>query len=165
MRRREIIASWKGALALLVGALSFPSLAFWWRSARVRDSKAGSEWTDLGPAGRVEDAAWQGRTFRLTRRDRWRETTREEAVYVRRLGDQIEVLSPVCTHTGCLVRKEDEGFACPCHRSRFDADGKAREGPAPRPLDRLESKVERGHLLVRYQRFRPGSPRKEAVEA
>jgi Rieske Fe-S protein len=165
MLRREIIASWKGALALIAGGTSLPSLLFWWDSARRRDPRPDSEWTDIGPAGRVEDTSWQGRTLRLTRRDRWRETTREEAVYVRRRGDAIEALSSVCTHTGCLVHKEDEGFACPCHRSRFDADGNAREGPAPRPLDRLESRVERGRLLVRYQRFRPGSPRKEPIEA
>jgi Rieske Fe-S protein len=165
MLRREIIASWKGALALLVGSASLPSLGFWWDAARRREPRPDSGWTDLGPAGRVEDASWHCRTFRLTRRDRWRETTQEEAVYVRRRGDAIEALSPVCTHTGCLVRTQDEGFACPCHRSRFDADGNAREGPAPRPLDRLECKVERGRLLVRYQRFRPGSPRKEPIEA
>jgi Rieske Fe-S protein len=165
MRRRDIIASWKAALGLLVGAASLPSLGFWWRSARRGDSRPDAEWTDLGPAARVEDASWQGRTLHLTRRDRWRETTREEAIYVRRRGDTIEVLSPVCTHTGCLVRSQDEGFACPCHRSRFDPNGNAVEGPAPRALDRLESRVERGRLLVRYQRFRPGTSRKEPIEA
>lgn len=164
MLRREVLASGKSALALLVAIASAPSLAFWWRSARRREAADGG-WADLGPAARLEDGAWQGRTVRLTRRDRWREATVEEAVYVRRQGETIEVLSPVCPHTGCLVRRQGDGFACPCHRSRFDAEGRSQEGPAPRPLDRLESKVESGRLLVRYLRFRSGTARKEPLEA
>jgi Rieske Fe-S protein len=162
MLRREILASWKSALALLVGFAATPSLAYWWRSA-LRHEPAEAAWTDLGPVSRVENVAWEGRTLRLTRRDRWREARAEEAVYVRRQGETVEVLSGVCTHTGCLVRQQDGGFACPCHKSRFDAEGRPQDGPAPRPLDRLESRVERGRLLVRYQRFRPGSPRKEPI--
>ena len=84
---------------------------------------------------------------------------------MRRAGESVEVLSAVCPHAGCLVRSEGDGFACPCHRSRFDAAGKPVEGPSPRPLDPLEWKVERNRLLVRYQRFRPGLPRREPLEA
>lgn len=164
MRRREILASWKSALALLLAFASGPGLLFWWRSARRREP-ADAGWADLGTATRVEEGPWQGRTVRLTRRDRWREVTVEEAIYVRRTGETIEVLSSVCPHAGCLVRRRADGFDCPCHRSRFDPEGRSQDGPAPRPLDRLERKVERGRLLVRYQRFRPGIARKEPLDA
>jgi menaquinol-cytochrome c reductase iron-sulfur subunit len=163
MGRRDLLTSLQGALALLVAVASAPSLLLWWRSSRQRERQA--EWTDVGPAGRIEQGSWQGRTLRRSARDRWREVTSEEAVYVRRGGETIEVLSSVCTHTGCLVRTQGDGFACPCHRSLFDAEGRSVEGPAPRPLDRLEGKVERGRLFVRYQRFRPGIARKEPLEA
>jgi len=48
-------------------------------------------------------------------------------------------ISSVCTHFGCTVAWEPEAqeFACPCHGSRFDAEGQATRGPARRPLERV----------------------------
>ena len=148
----------------MAAAAGWPAVRFWWTSARFRD-EAGEPWADLGPASRVDEGPWQRRTLRFQRRDRWRLETRDETVYVRRAGQAVEVLSAVCPHAGCLVRSEGDGFACPCHRSRFDAGGKPVEGPSPRPLDPLQWKVERSRLLVRYQRFRSGLPRREPLEA
>ncbi|MEL6351921.1 MAG: Rieske 2Fe-2S domain-containing protein [Cyanobacteria bacterium J06627_28] len=47
-------------------------------------------------------------------------------------------ISAVCTHLGCIVDWDaDAGeFACPCHGSRFDADGDVTGGPAGRALER-----------------------------
>lgn len=48
-------------------------------------------------------------------------------------------LDNVCTHLGCLIHPETEGgFACPCHGSRYTADGQVTRGPAVRPLAYLE---------------------------
>jgi cytochrome b6-f complex iron-sulfur subunit len=49
----------------------------------------------------------------------------------------FSALSLVCTHLGCTVEAEPDGFACPCHGSRFDPDGKVRRGPADKPLHSL----------------------------
>ncbi|MFI5119028.1 MAG: ubiquinol-cytochrome c reductase iron-sulfur subunit [Thermoanaerobaculia bacterium] len=46
-------------------------------------------------------------------------------------------LSLVCTHLGCRVRPASSGgFACPCHGSRFTADGSRAAGPARASLSR-----------------------------
>jgi Rieske Fe-S protein len=46
-------------------------------------------------------------------------------------------LSLTCTHLGCRVeRVSSGGFACPCHGSRFAADGSRIAGPARAPLSR-----------------------------
>ena len=54
----------------------------------------------------------------------------------------FHAISSVCTHLGCVVaHTEGEGFACPCHGSRFSTDGSVVGGPAPAALPWLEIAV------------------------
>jgi len=56
-----------------------------------------------------------------------------------------------CTHLGCTPRwlAAENKFKCPCHGSGFYKDGLNFEGPAPRPLDRFEMKVnQEGQLVI-----------------
>jgi Rieske Fe-S protein len=49
--------------------------------------------------------------------------------------DTFEAFSMVCTHEGCLTEiRNGMRFECPCHLSRFAADGSVINGPAARPL-------------------------------
>jgi len=49
----------------------------------------------------------------------------------------------VCTHLGCLPKwaPTNERFECPCHGSKYRANGTYIEGPAPRGLDRFVTTV------------------------
>lgn len=60
------------------------------------------------------------------------------AVYKAEDGSVIR-LSPVCPHAGCQVDwNTGEGtWDCPCHASRFEADGTLRSGPAREGLSPL----------------------------
>lgn len=58
-------------------------------------------------------------------------------------------ITSTCTHLGCTVARTKEGFACPCHGSRFDSRGRVVGGPAPRPLPWLEvGRSANGDLVV-----------------
>ena len=46
-------------------------------------------------------------------------------------------LSLVCPHLGCTVALAPEGYACPCHGSRFNQDGSVQNGPASLPMAAL----------------------------
>jgi len=40
-------------------------------------------------------------------------------------------------------------FLCACHGGAFSRDGAVKSGPPPRPLDRLEFRIDNGNLLVK----------------
>lgn len=96
-------------------------------------------------------------------------------VYLRRLPDgQVTAHNGACPHAGCVVDFKASGDAalggyhCPCHDSRFGADG-ARVGsdnPAPRDLDQLEvdaEKLAHGEVWVRFENFVAGKADKVAA--
>jgi cytochrome b6-f complex iron-sulfur subunit len=53
----------------------------------------------------------------------------------------FSAISLVCTHLGCTVESKPEGFACPCHGSRFDLQGNVTRGPAEKPLNSLRTGI------------------------
>jgi len=88
-------------------------------------------------------------------------------VFVFKKEDEMYTMSSVCTHLGCNVqvvplakpRKVKVGdkdivetfeFYCPCHGSKYHADGTPYAGPAPTPLARYELGIspDDGQLVV-----------------
>lgn len=73
----------------------------------------------------------------------------KESVFVFRDAEGIYAVSATCTHLGCTVARSSEGFACPCHGSRFNPNGNVIGGPAPRGLPWLEvGRAADGQLVV-----------------
>jgi len=73
----------------------------------------------------------------------------EEGLVLFRDNDGFYAVSAVCTHLGCTVAWSKDGFACPCHGSKFDSAGRVVAGPAPRPLPWLElARAADGQLIV-----------------
>ena len=71
-----------------------------------------------------------------------------QAVLLRGERD-FSALSLVCPHLGCQVELAADGFACPCHGSRFTSTGIVQNSPADRPLRplRLEQTAD-GRLIL-----------------
>ena len=74
----------------------------------------------------------------------------QHRVAIVRGGDDFLALDLTCTHLGCTVKATEQGFACPCHGSRFGTGGDVRKGPAPRPLRRL--RLDRRDGIIRVSR-------------
>ena len=75
----------------------------------------------------------------------------EQQVYIVRMPEGFYAVSAVCTHLGCITqwKPDTDTIACPCHGSKFKADGTKIEGPAPRPLPHFAvSLTADGELLV-----------------
>ncbi|MEP7094669.1 MAG: FAD-dependent oxidoreductase, partial [Flavobacterium sp.] len=63
------------------------------------------------------------------------------AVY-RDYDNTLSAFSAVCPHLGCIVKwnPDEKSFDCPCHGSRFAADGTVTNGPALTNLSKIHIK-------------------------
>src|SRR5580704_14557677 len=106
------------------------------------------------------------RTIQIEQIDGWRKAISEKAVYVTKDSQgQLRVLTSVCPHLGCTVpwNKQRNQFVCPCHGATFALDGTRVSGPSLRGMDTLETSVQDGQLLVRFQYFRQLVSDKEVI--
>ena len=137
-----------GLWSLIAAALAAPALLYLLLPPKVRRQQ---EWIDAGDITKLQPKVPEEVVFRRNRVDGWKITSANESAWVVKLSDQQTVaFGPQCTHLGCAYHW-DEGkteFVCPCHNSVFAVDGRVVSGPAPRPLDRYEIKIDNGKLLV-----------------
>jgi glycine/D-amino acid oxidase-like deaminating enzyme/nitrite reductase/ring-hydroxylating ferredoxin subunit len=91
------------------------NVATHWLGDRARAATADADLAGLAPG--------EGRVVRRN----------GELIGVRRdAAGALRAVSAVCTHLGCIVawNPAEESWDCPCHGSRFAADGTAIQGPA-----------------------------------
>ena len=116
-------------------------------------------WVDVGASDELATGVPTQLEYVATLQDGYHETKTQKAVWaVKQANGDVTVFSPMCTHLGCGYHWDggSQQFKCPCHGSVFDVSGRVVGGPAPRPLDALPSKVDKGRLLVTYKEYKSG---------
>ena len=92
------------------------------------------------------------------------------AVYLRLSPQtqQIECVSAICPHLGCFVdfRTSQNNYKCPCHDSKFEANGERIDPehcPSARDLDSLEVEIRnQNEVWVKFEKFKGGKKEKIA---
>lgn len=148
-RRDFMKAAIFGIGGLIGAAIGLPAIAYIVGPALQQSADV---WIRLGATSKVE--ANNPTLFKTTVETQtgWIKAQEEVSAYVlTENGQEFVVMSNICTHLGCRVRwiAGDSQFHCPCHNGVFAKDGSVVSGPPPRPLQRLESKVEDGVLYIK----------------
>jgi menaquinol-cytochrome c reductase iron-sulfur subunit len=164
--RRSFLGVLLGLGSVLVGALlAVPLIRFaLFPLLRLTTQLKSSPVGELSEFSLLTDPVM--RTVQIEQVDGWRKAVSSKAVYVTKDSQgQLCVLTSVCPHLGCTVpwNKEKRQFACPCHGAIFAADGTRVSGPSLRGMDALETSVQDGQLLVRFQYFRQLVSDKEVI--
>ncbi|GHT10876.1 hypothetical protein FACS1894170_03720 [Planctomycetales bacterium] len=89
------------------------------------------------------------------------------SLFLRKTGEMVQAFHSLCPHAGCMIQDgvkknpktgtEELLFYCPCHAAHFDLDGNRLDGVSPRNMDSLETKIENGKVLVKFQNFTFGT--------
>ena len=74
------------------------------------------------------------------------------AVVVHDRNGKWLALSLKCTHLGCTVEQKDKQYECPCHGSKYDAQGYVTRGPSNKPLTRLRAETNESGNLILYMK-------------
>jgi len=147
-RRGFFLTAIYGLWTVIAAALSIPAAMYLlWppRAGRKNEWIAAAELTELR-AGQPAEVV-----FRRNRADGWKVTSEKaNAWMVKTPGGEVVAFAPQCTHLGCAYHWDEtrRNFMCPCHSSAFSLEGAVLSGPAPRPLDRYQVKLDGNKVLL-----------------
>jgi menaquinol-cytochrome c reductase iron-sulfur subunit len=147
-RRRFFIGAIYAFWAVIAAALGLPALIYLLLPPKVRREE---QWIEAGDIARLTPGTPVELAFRRNRVDGWKVISEKSTAWVVRQPDHsITAFGPQCTHLGCAYHWEEKRgqFLCPCHTSLFNSDGNVAGGPAPRPLDRYDVKIQGTKILL-----------------
>jgi len=147
-RRTFYLGAIYGIWGTIAAALSLPALVYLFLPPKAKKTE---EWAEAADLSKLPANVPSEVVFRRNRVDGWKIASEKSTAWVIRKADNsVVAYGPQCTHLGCAYHWEEDKkeFLCPCHNSIFGADGKVVSGPAPRPLDQYEIKVQGNKLLL-----------------
>lgn len=147
LNRRELSVKGIYGLASLIGVgISAPAIIYLFGSPR----QAETGWIDAGAVGSLPEGQPVELSIVRVHRDGWRIVAEQDTVWVVKQNAELTAFSSRCTHLGCAYHWDpgEDVFVCPCHGSTFSKTGQVLSGPAPRPLDRLITKIDGKRLWL-----------------
>jgi menaquinol-cytochrome c reductase iron-sulfur subunit len=174
-RRRLMEGGAQLAGGVAVAMIALPALGF--ALGPLFEESEPERWMDVGPEDDFNKSTYVPKVISISPEvgDAGKTT-----IYVRQYDPKRDrkvkgqdalpyvAISTRCAHLGCPVRyvQAAERFICPCHGGVYQFDGKVAGGPPVRPLDRFETKVENGRVLVgprfsvnsKLDKFKPRDP-------
>ena len=80
----------------------------------------------------------------------YRTTYGDKPLVLVNVGGDVRTFLAVCTHEGCPLgwNPQQHLIRCPCHGSAFDTSGSVVNGPAAKPLTRLETITDGSDILL-----------------
>jgi Rieske Fe-S protein len=147
-RRAFYIGAMYAIWGVIAAGLGAPALAYLFLPPKARKDES---WIDAGDITYLTPNQPVEMAFRRNRVDGWKVISEKVTAWVVKTPDGgVCAFGPQCTHLGCAHHWDETKtqFVCPCHNSLFSIDGKVTYGPAPRPLDRYETKVAGNKLLL-----------------
>lgn len=156
-RARFLTGATMGVGAVIGAAILVPTVGFAFGPAFTGEKWY---WTNLGPVEAFPyDAKAKSQAVTPVKftRDPTEGILGSRVAFVRRNADAVAdgpetgaftVISNTCMHMGCPVQGSAGGYACPCHGGQYDVEGRRTAGPPVRPLNRYETKIEKGSLYV-----------------
>ena len=151
MSRKDFVTLTTGVLGTIIGVVvGLPAIGY--LISPALKSKATDAWIQLGPLDNYPIGIPTPFNFTRSQINGWEKTVNSYGVYVWRKNESdVAVFSNVCTHLACRVtwHEDVKEYICPCHDGHFAANGEVTAGPAPRALDRYETKIDEGNLSIR----------------
>lgn len=147
-RRRFHLGAIYSLMAAIGAALGIPAAGYLFLPGPSRKKE---EWVEVTEISKLDSKRPEEIVFRRNRKDGWKIRSEKTSAWIwKRPSGDVIAFAPSCTHLGCAFHYDDKqrNYLCPCHTSTFDLEGRPLEGPAPRPLDRYETRIDDGKLLL-----------------
>lgn len=149
MTRRQLLEAGigviTGVIAVGIGGAALTSIG-----APAITNRREGKWIEAAKVEELMPGQFNKVSVIYDAKDGWLEGKVKQLVYVKINGEDVFALSATCSHLGCNVNYDEQTgqFKCPCHSGIYDATGKNISGPPPKPLIRLEARIEEGKLLI-----------------
>jgi Rieske Fe-S protein len=150
-RRRFMTGVTHGAGGIAAAAFTLPALGF---AVGPIFSREPFQWQTIGVPSDFPKGTYMTRVVEIVEgigeAGKTTAFVRQGSAKFNESPSSYVAISTRCAHLGCPVNyvAAAKSFVCPCHGGVYDFQGKVIGGPPVRPLDRFQTRVEKGQVQI-----------------